>query len=225
MPEWWTYTPGDFLMYSPRVYARLLAGYQRDLWPAQAGALAVAVAVAALVRSRVEWRGRAVSAMLAAGWAFVAWAYFVERYATIDWAASWFAGAFAVQALLLLAVGTLGGALVPDPRAGRAARGAQALLLFALFVQPALGAVLAGDVAMAALAGVLPDPTAVATLAFLLMVRGPARWTLLATPLLWCVASGVLAWARGSADALVTLGAAALALGLAAAQRRDGGLG
>ncbi len=221
MPEWWTYTPGDFLMYSPRVYARLLAGYQRDLWPAQAGALAVAVAVAALVRSRVEWRGRAVSAMLAAGWAFVAWAYFVERYATIDWAASWFAGAFAVQALLLLAVGTLGGALVPDPRAGRAARGAQALLLFALFVQPALGAVLAGDVAMAALAGVLPDPTAVATLAFLLMVRGRARWMLLATPLLWCVASGVLAWARGSADALVTLGAAALALGLAAAQRRD----
>ena len=221
MPEWWTYTPGDFLMYSPRVYARLLAGYQRDLLPAQAGALAVAVAVAALVRSRVEWRGRAVSAMLAAGWAFVAWAYFVERYATIDWAASWFAGAFAVQALLLLAVGTLGGALVPDPRAGRAARGAQALLLFALFVQPALGAVLAGDVAMAALAGVLPDPTAVATLAFLLMVRGRARWMLLATPLLWCVASGVLAWARGSADALVTLGAAALALGLAAAQRRD----
>lgn len=221
MPEWWTYTPGDFLMYSPRVYARLLAGYQRDLLPAQAGALAVAVAVAALVRSRVEWRGRAVSAMLAAGWAFVAWAYFVERYATIDWAASWFAGAFAVQALLLLAVGTLGGALVPDPRAGRAARGAQALLLFALFVQPALGAVLAGDVAMAALAGVLPDPTAVATLAFLLMVRGRARWMLLAIPLLWCVASGVLAWARGSADALVTLGAAALALGLAAAQRRD----
>ena len=221
MPEWWTYTPGDFLMYSPRVYARLLAGYQRDLWPAQAGALAVAVAVAALVRSRVEWRGRAVSAMLAAGWAFVAWAYFVERYATIDWAASWFAGAFAVQALLLLAVGTLGGALVPDPRAGRAARGAQALLLFALFVQPALGAVLAGDVAMAALAGVLPDPTAVATLAFMLMVRGRARWMLLAIPLLWCVASGVLAWARGSADALVTLGAAALALGLAAAQRRD----
>ena len=109
----------------------------------------------------------------------------------------------------------------PDPRAGRAARGAQALLLFALFVQPALGAVLAGDVAMAALAGVLPDPTAVATLAFLLMVRGRARWMLLATPLLWCVASGVLAWARGSADALVTLGAAALALGLAAAQRRD----
>ncbi len=221
MPEWWTYTPGDFLMYSPRVYARLLAGYQRDLWPAQAGALAVAVAVAALVRSRVEWRGRAVSAMLAAGWAFVAWVYFVERYATIDWAASWFAGAFAVQALLLLAVGTLGGALVPDPRAGRAARGAQALLLFALFVQPALGAVLAGDVAMAALAGVLPDPTAVATLAFLLMVQGRARWMLLATPLLWCVASGVLAWARGSADALVTLGAAALALGLAAAPRRD----
>ena len=225
MPEWWTYAPGDFLMYSPRVYARLLAAYQRDLWPAQAGALALAVAVAALVRSRVAWRGRAVSAILAAGWAFVAWAYFGGRYATIDWAATYFAWAFAVQAGLLLVVGTLGGALVPDPRGGSAARGARALLLFALFVQPALGAVVAWDVALVAPAGVLPDPTAVATLAFLLMVRGPARWTLLAIPLLWCIASGVLAWARESADALVTLGAAALALGLAAAQRRDGGRG
>ena len=99
------------------------------------------------------------------------------------------------------------------------------VLLFALFVQPALGAAVAWDVALVAPAGVLPDPTAVATLAFLLMVRGPARWTLLAIPLLWCIASGVLAWARESADALVTLGAAALALGLAATQRRDGGRG
>ena len=75
MPEWWTYAPGDFLMYSPRVYARLLAAYQRDLWPAQAGALALAVAVAALVRSRVAWRGRAVSAILAAGWAFAGYRF------------------------------------------------------------------------------------------------------------------------------------------------------
>ena len=29
MPEWWTYTPGDFLMYSPRVYGRLLAASGR----------------------------------------------------------------------------------------------------------------------------------------------------------------------------------------------------
>ena len=221
MPEWWTYTAGDFLMYSPRAYARLLAAYQRDLWPAQVGALALAIVVAALVRSRVAWRGRAVSAILAAGWAFVAWAYFGERYATIDLAGGYFAWAFAAQAALLLAVGTLGGVLVPDPRSGSAARGAQALLLFALFVQPALGAVLAGDVAAAGLAGVLPDATAVATLGFLLTVRGSARWTLLALPLLWCAASGVLAWARGSADALVTPGAAAAALALAAAKRCD----
>ncbi len=223
MPEWWTYTPGDFLMYSPRVYGRLLAAYQRDLWPAQAVALALAIAVAALVRSRLAWRGRAAAAILAAGWAWVAWGFFAQRYATIDWAATYFAWAFAVQAVLLLVIGALRGRLLPDPRGGGAARGAHALLLFALFVQPAFGAALAGDVAAVALAGVLPDPTAVATLGLVLLAEGRARCTLLAIPLLWCVASGVLAWARESADALVTFGAAALALARAAARRRDPG--
>ena len=80
MPEWWTYAPGDFLMYAPRVYDRLVDAYQREIWPAQLAALALAVAVAALARSRVAWRGRAAAATLAAGWAWIAWAFLAQRY-------------------------------------------------------------------------------------------------------------------------------------------------
>lgn len=220
MPEWWTYAPGDFLMYAPRVYDRLVDAYQREIWPAQLAALALAVAVAALARSRVAWRGRAAAATLAAGWAWIAWAFLAQRYATINWAAPYFAYAFAAQAALLLVVGALRGRLVPDVRTGDGvARGAYALLLFALFVQPALGAALGGSVAAMPLAGLLPDPTAVATLGFVLTANGRARWTLLAVPLLWCAASGVLLLAQESWLAVVMLGAGALALGLGAAKR------
>ncbi|MFO1315096.1 MAG: DUF6064 family protein [Burkholderiales bacterium] len=224
MPEWWTYTPGDFLMYSPRVHGRLLAAYQRDLWPAQVVALALAVALALSVRSRVAWRGRAASAVLAAGWAWVAWGFFAQRYATIDWAGTYFAWAFAAQALLLAVLGAGRDRLLPDVGGSGVARGAYALLLFALFVQPALGVAFAGSWQSTPLAGVLPDPTAVATLGFVLMAQGRVRWTLLVIPLLWCAASGTLAWAMESAEAFVMFGAAALALVLAVVQRRDRGL-
>ena len=38
----------------------------------------------------------------------MAWAYLWTRYATINWAASWFAAAFAAEALLLIVAGTFG---------------------------------------------------------------------------------------------------------------------
>ena len=34
MSEWWTYTLGDFLMFSPATYWRLVESYNRDVWPA-----------------------------------------------------------------------------------------------------------------------------------------------------------------------------------------------
>ena len=33
MSEWWTYTPADFLLFSPRVYYRLFELYNRSFWP------------------------------------------------------------------------------------------------------------------------------------------------------------------------------------------------
>ena len=45
MPEWWTYSPSDFLMFSARTYYRLVELHNRRLWPAH---LAAAFAVQAI---------------------------------------------------------------------------------------------------------------------------------------------------------------------------------
>ena len=54
-----------------------------------------------IVRS-TAWSGRAVAAMLAALWLFVAWAYLLQRYDPINFAARYYAVGFALQAALLL---------------------------------------------------------------------------------------------------------------------------
>jgi hypothetical protein len=105
MSEWWTYSLSDFLLFSPRTYYRLFELYNLAIWPAQLLALALGVLILALLRPGPVWKGRVVAAVLATCWLWVAWAYFLERYETINWAASYFAAAFAVEAALLIWVG------------------------------------------------------------------------------------------------------------------------
>ena len=101
MSEWWTYSLSDFLLFSPRTYYRLFDLYNAALWPAHVLALAIGFAILVLiVRGGDRWN-RAAGLLLAACWLWVAWAFLFNRYATINWAATWFAGLFVVQAALL----------------------------------------------------------------------------------------------------------------------------
>jgi len=59
---------------------------------------------------------------------------------------------------------------------------------------------------------VAADPTAIATVAALGLVRGRIRWLLVAVPLLWSAATAATLWAMGTPEAVVVAGAALLAL-------------
>jgi len=220
MSEWWTYTLSDFLLFSPKTYYRLFELYNRDLWPGQVLALALGVALLVLLRRGGPARGRIIAAILAACWAWIAWAFHAERYAGINWAATYFAAAFAVEALLLLWTGVIRGRLTFVPSADAAGRAGRALLLFALFAQPLLGPLLGRGWRQAEIFGLAPDPTVVATLGVLLAaVPGRGRH-LLVVPLLWCAVSGAFLWAMAAPDALVMPAAGLLVLLLAAGRVR-----
>ena len=107
MSEWWTYCLTNFLLFSPRTYYRLFELYNADVWPLQLVTLALGVAIAFLIWRARAWSGRAIAAILAALWLFVAWAYLLERYDTINWAARYFAIAFVLQAALLVWTGVI----------------------------------------------------------------------------------------------------------------------
>src|SRR5450830_791661 len=107
MSEWWTYRLSDFLMFSPRTYWRLIELHNRDVWPAQLVALAAGLVLLWLAGTRRAGAGRVLAALLAAIWLWVGWAFHWQHYATINSGAQYFALAFAIQAVLLVGLGTL----------------------------------------------------------------------------------------------------------------------
>ena len=235
MSEWWTYRPSDFLLFSSRTYRRLFELQNAELWPAPLLALALAVVLGVGALRGGPTAARAVLAALGGCWLWVAWAFHLERYASVNWAAPWFAASFAVEAALLLALGAAGGQ-VGRPADGRARRrGAVALLLLAIVGLPLIGRGLGRPWAQSELFAMAPDPTALATLAFLLLLlplpaasrRGRAGWLSLAAwpiPLGWCLLSGLTLWTMETPDAWVVPAAASIAAIVAWAEvRRRGG--
>lgn len=207
MSEWWTYTLADLLMFSARTYDRLFELYNRAVWPLHVLAAALAVAVfVVIVRPSARGR-RTVYALLGIAWAWIAVSFHLQRYADINTAAPYFAAAYLAQACVLLFL-----AFRPaDVRRERLRSGIGLVLVtLAVFGYPLLAALGKGNWMQAEVFGIAPDPTAIATLGFLLASRG--RWMGWVVPVLWCVASGLTLLELGASAAWLAPAAAMLAV-------------
>ncbi len=217
MSEWWTYGLRDLLLFSQRTYYRLFELYNLEWWPLHLFALALGVAALVLWRRGGERAGRALAAVLALGWLWVAWAFHWQRYASINLAAGYFALAFVFQALLLLWQGTVRGRLTLVPATRLQQRAGLGLFLFALLIFPLVGPLLGRSWAQAEVFGMVPDPTALATLGVLLLAGVRPLWWLFPIPVVWCLISGATLWAMDSPGFAIAPLAALLAVSLAVA--------
>jgi hypothetical protein len=222
MPEWWSYSLSDFLLFSPRTYYRLIERHNEAVWPGQLIATAAGVGVVLLLRRGSRGGARVALGTLALLWAWVGWSFVWRRYATINWAAVWLGGLFAMEAILLgwlgTGLGTLRGAMRRDaPGVLGAILVAGALVLYPLLA-PALGR----GWHQAEVFGIVPDPTVLATLGLVLQLDGPplSRRALLVAPLLWCLVSGATLLAMGSPEAWIVLPATPLVLALSLVRGR-----
>ncbi len=232
MSEWWTYRLSDFLMFSARTYHRLFEIYNADVWPIHLVALGLGSVLLLASARGATWAAPAACALLAAGWLWVAWAFHLRRYATINWAATWFAVAFAIEGVLLLAL-ALRVRLRLRLRSGRgrARTVGLGLLLFAIAGQPLVGPLVGRPWSQAEVFGLAPDPTVIGTLGLLLLLRPgeeaggatPSRafarmlWPI---PLLWCLIGGATLWAMDAPEAAVMPCAGLLAVFAALRPRR-----
>jgi len=211
MSEWWTYSLSDFLLFSPRTYYRLFELYNTDVWPAHALALLSGLIIAVALGGE---RIRVVPAILGALWLWVAWAYLLTHYDTINWAAKYVAVAFAIQALLLVVTSILPGRF--RLRTGAFSAAGRALFLFAFLMQPLIGPLVIGRPwPQIELFGMAPDPTVVGTLGVLVAAQRP-HWELMVIPLLWCAISGATLWTMQSPDWMIMPAAALVAFALTA---------
>jgi len=209
MSEWWTYSLSDFLMFSARTYFRQFALMNREWWPLPLLALGAGLVILGCML-RIRPAGpRIAFALLSLGWLWTGWAYHLQRYAEINTGAPYFANGFFFQAGLLAWMAARRPAA---PHAGSAARVAILLAVIAVVAYPLLAPLAGRDWWQAEVAGLAPDPTALATIGALLLWRAP--WFLWVIPLLWCAASSAtlmelrapLAWLPA---ALACAGAAA----------------
>jgi len=184
MSEWWTYTPADFLMFSSRTYWRLVALYNEAVWPWHFVAIGVGCVVLKCVTHPTAQRRRIAMLLLMVAWAWIAWAYHMQRYGDISTAAPYFAIAFAIQALLLCFLAVKG----KDGVAGKPKNCiGLVILVLAVFAYPLLAPASGRPWSQAEVVGISPDPTVIATLAVLLTTR--MHWSAWMIPLVWCVVS------------------------------------
>jgi hypothetical protein len=212
MSEWWTYRLTSFLLFSPRTYYRTIELYNQAIWPAQLAGVAIGLAIVALLVTQRSGRDRIIAGLLAVGWLWVAWAFHYQRYAQINWAAPWFAAAFVLQGLLLVVLGTLG-RIVLRPPGGSGFWIATSLVVITVVGYPLLALLTGRAWTTAETFGVAADPTVIATVAVLALVRGRIRWLLLIVPVLWCAATALTLWAMKAPEAVVVAAATLLALG------------
>jgi hypothetical protein len=185
MEEWLSYRLGDFLMFSGRTYWRLFElqnaanALLQPVVPAAGG-------IALLLALRHPPTGlRLLAGILALAWTWAGWSFVWHRYAAINWGVAYAAPLFGLQALLLgyAALGRVGGPpTLPGPRGTAGVALLAWGLLLHPFTPPLFGRTLAG----AEIAGLAPDPTAIATLGLALLTpTRPLRLGLVVIPALW----------------------------------------
>lgn len=198
MQEWWSYTLSDFLLFSPRTYYRMIERHNVAVWPAQLLTTAIGIGILVGLRRPSPRQGRSIAGVLALLWMWVAWAFLLQRYATINWAIEYVVPLFVLEALLLVRFGVIGGklsfAVGPEPRARLGA----ALFVLAILVYPALALILGKPWKQAEVFGVTPDPTVVGTVGLLLLTNSRLRWGLFPVPLVWCGITAATHWAMSA---------------------------
>jgi Family of unknown function (DUF6064) len=223
MSEWWTYRLSSFLLFSPQTYYRLFELYNRAVWPGQLAAVAAGLVILVSLLRPSPGRSRIAAGILAAGWLWVAVAFHARRYATINWAAVYFAWAFGLEAALLFWAGAVRGRLVPEPRPDPVRRAGVWIFVFALVLYPLIAPVLGRGWRAAEIFGLAPDPTAAGTLGAIALAAGRARWELLVIPAAWCAVTGAFLKAMEAPDFWVAPLAAAAAVVLSVRKRRQDG--
>ncbi|WP_339886511.1 MFS transporter permease [Vreelandella maris] len=211
MNAWTSYRLQDFIPFTAEVYFRLLERMGETFWPLHL--LTLALGAATLILALKHRTG--IACLLPAPlWAFVAVAFFIQRYAELNWAGGYVGYAFIAQTVLLVVMALTGWGMDNKTRATNppVAIGI-AITLFGLLIMPLMAPLSGSSWYQAEVFGIHADPTAITTLGLvLIMLRGFGLWFAAIIPALWLVVSGLTLQALDSTGAAVLFAVLALTL-------------
>lgn len=204
MNAWTSYQLQDFIPFTADVYFRLLERMGETFWPLHLLTLGLGAATLVLA---LKHHTRLACLPPASLWAFVAVAFFFQRYAELNWAGGYVGYAFIAQAVLLVVMALTGWGMDNAPRTTHPPVViGTAITLFGLIIMPLIAPLSGGSWYQAEVFGIHADPTAVTTLGLvLILLRGFALWIAAIIPALWLVVSGLTLQALDATGAVVLL--------------------
>ena len=182
------------LPYSTDALLELLAAYNTAIWPAQITAYLLNLLLLGLLLWPRPGSDRGVASILALGWAWTGFVYLGSHLSALNWGATPFGIVFGVQAFLLFWSGTIHDRLRFRGDRSAASWLGLALIVFALFVYPAVPLINGQDAAAVQYAGLGPVPTVILTMGVLLLAADRTPVHLFLIPVVWSIADGATAW-------------------------------
>ena len=182
------------LPFSEQQFFEVFQRYNSAVWPLQILLVASAVAGLLAVWLRPRRFTRPLLLLLACLWLWMAFAYHLAFFATINPAARVFAIAFVAEAVLLATLAVRGGVIVRFDRSAWSIAGLL-LIAYALVLYPVIG-YLAGHRYPSSPTFGLPCPTTLYTFGVLLAMR-PRRTRVLVIPVLWAAIASSAAFTLG----------------------------
>ena len=203
------------LPFTPEQFFGVFAAYNEAVWPAQIVLVALAALALVLVARPRPGSDRAISAILAFLWGWLALAYHLAFFASINPLAYAFSAVSAAGALVFLWQGVLRRRLHFRFARGAPAAVGAALVAYALLIYPAWSVVSGhGYPAMPTFG--LPCPTTLFTMGLLAFLVRPHPRSVFVVPVLWCLVGAQAAFLLGVQQDLGLLVAAAVGVVLAA---------
>ena len=204
----------DFLLFSERVYGRMFELHNLALWPLHIVTLAIGLFLIVAVAYPRPRLIRMALALLGGLWIFVAIAFVYGRYAQINWAVVYLLPLFGAVAAVLVYFALRPRRPLIEHTIGISKVVAISVLLFAVLGYPMLAVVDGRSIRQAEVFGIAPDPTAVATLAFLAVLRGPGGISAMVVVSLWAAVTALTLHTLGRWDFFVVPLAAVICIGI-----------
>lgn len=189
MNGWSNYALQDFIPFTADIYIRLLERMNESFWPLHLLTLALGLAALWLA---IKNRRRLACLLIAPVWVFVGFAFFIQRYAELNWAGGYIGYFFIAQAILFILIVAAGKGLDKVSSKSPAVVIGISLAIVGLIGWPFIALLTGGTWPQAEVFGIHADPTALTALGLaLILFRGLALWLMAMVPVIWLILSGL----------------------------------
>lgn len=171
--------------FSPDVYVGMFGRYNETYWPALLVAVALGGVMLYCLKRADRIAGRVLALIVGAFWMWTGWAFHIETYADLNWAAVPFGVLFIAQGLASVLWGGLLGRFEIIAGRTRSLEIGVVLLFAAFTLHPLLTFFMHMPIETTHGFAITPATVALISVAVLFMVYGRASLWLLVWPMLW----------------------------------------